>query len=156
MVDGQTMLIPYYPYYKTTLNWYQDPSLCKQVDNRDEVYDLDRLKRMYRYLDRHGDLFYIKYKRRLCGDVCLQDDGQINIVIIQPFQNKHIGRHVVQTIIKLAYEKQMDHVYADIYRFNIQSRRMFEAVGFTKVSDQCTDISDRYEFDISRTNNRID
>ena len=26
-------------------------NLCKQVDNRDSVYDLDLLKRMYKYLN---------------------------------------------------------------------------------------------------------
>lgn len=70
VVDEEIKLVRYYPNYKTTLEWYQDPDLCKQVDNREGVYDLDLLKRMYTYLNKHGDLFYIKYRNRLCGDVC--------------------------------------------------------------------------------------
>ena len=62
IVDEEIMLVRYYPNYKTTLEWYQDLALCKQVDNRDTAYDLDLLKRMYKYLNKHGDLFYIKYK----------------------------------------------------------------------------------------------
>ena len=46
------------------LEWYQDLELCKQVDNRDTAYDINLLKGMYKYLNNHGDLFYIKYKNR--------------------------------------------------------------------------------------------
>ena len=47
IVDGEIVLVRYYPNYKTALAWYQDPELCKQVDNRDSAYDLELLKRMY-------------------------------------------------------------------------------------------------------------
>lgn len=81
IIDEEIQLIKYYPNYKTALEWYQDLEVCKQVDNRDTIYDLPLLKRMYNYLNQHGDLFYIKYKNRLCGDVCLQPDGEVNIVV---------------------------------------------------------------------------
>jgi nitrogenase molybdenum-cofactor synthesis protein NifE len=42
-----------------------------------------------------GSLFYIKYRGRLCGDVCLHPDGEINIVVAKSFQNKHIGGRVI-------------------------------------------------------------
>ena len=130
IIDSQIRLVKYYPNYKTALQWYQDPQLCKQVDNRDAVYDLALLKAMYRYLNTHGDLYYIKYKNRLCGDVCLQPDGEINIVIAKPFQNRHIGRRVLGGIKELAKEKGLRQLHAEIYAFNTQSRRMFESMGF--------------------------
>jgi cytidine deaminase len=133
IVDREIVLVRYYPNYKTTLEWYQDAELCKQVDNRDSVYDLALLKDMYSYLNRHGELFYIKYKNRLCGDVCLQPDGQVNIVIAKPFQNKHIGRRVIGAIIQLAKENSIEELYAEIYPFNSQSKKMFESVGFRQV-----------------------
>lgn len=136
IVDDEIVLVRYYPNYKTTLVWYQDLDLCKQVDNRDTAYDLELLKRMYSYLNKHGDLFYIKYKNRLCGDVCLQPSGEINIVIAKPFQNKHIGRRVVNEIIQLAREKDIDELQAEIYTFNTQSQKMFQSVGFKKVEDE--------------------
>lgn len=136
IVDEEIKLIKYYPNYKTALPWYQDLEVCKQVDNRDTVYDLDLLKAMYKYLNRNGDLYYIKYKNRLCGDVCLQPDGEINIVVAKPFQNKHIGRRVIREIIQLAKEKNIQEVYAEIYSFNTQSRRMFESIGFQRVDDE--------------------
>lgn len=136
IIDKEITLVRYYPNYKTALCWYQDKQLCKQVDNRDTVYDLALLKGMYRYLNTHGDLFYIKYKNRLCGDVCLQSDGEVNIVIAKPFQNKHIGRRILGGIIALAKEKGMTQLKAEIYSFNTQSRRMFETMGFRNVSDE--------------------
>lgn len=136
VVDGEIQLVRYYPNYKTALAWYQDPELCRQVDNRDSVYDLEQLKAMYKYLNAKGDLFYIKYRNRLCGDVCLQPDGEINIVVAKSFQNKHIGRRVIAEIIRLADEKGIGELHAVIYSFNHQSRRMFESVGFRQTEEE--------------------
>lgn len=91
---------------------------------------------MYQYLNQRGDLFYTKYKNRLCGDVCLQTNGEICIVVAKEFQNRHIGRRVVREIIKLAREKEMDTLRAEIYSFNVQSQRMFESVGFKRESSE--------------------
>lgn len=136
VVDEEIKLVRYYPNYAAALEWYQDSELCKQVDNRDEVYDLALLKRMYKYLNQHGDLFYIKYRNRLCGDVCLQPDGVVSIVIAKPFQNKHIGRRVINEMIQLAREKNIQELHAEIYSFNMQSQNMFQSVGFRKVDNE--------------------
>ncbi len=136
IVDNEIKLVAYYPNYPTALEWYQDLELCKQVDNRDTAYDINLLKRMYKYLNNRGDLFYIKYKNRLCGDVCLQYNGEVNIVIAKPFQNKHIGRRVVNEIIQLAKEKDIPQLHAEIYDFNTQSQKMFRSIGFRKVDNE--------------------
>ena len=73
---------------------------------------------------------------RLCGDVCLQPSGEVNIVIAKPFQNKHIGRRVVNEIIQLAREKNMHELQAEIYIFNTQSQKMFQSVGFKKIDNE--------------------
>ena len=135
LAHGEIKLVGYYPNYKTALAWYLDPEVCKQVDNRDEVYDMKLLKSMYRYLNERGELYYIKYKNRLCGDVCLHPDGEINIVVAKGFQNKHIGRRVIGEIVRLAREKDIPELYAEIYSFNTQSQRMFESVGFRRSDD---------------------
>lgn len=141
VVDHEIVLVRYYPNYSTALAWYQDLDLCKQVDNRDSVYDLGLLKDMYRYLNEHGDLFYIKYKNRLCGDVCLQPDGEVNIVVSKPFQNKHIGRRVIGEIIQLAKEKNIPKLHAEIYSFNKQSQKMFQSIGFVKVDEESFELA---------------
>lgn len=136
VVDDEVVLVRYYPNYKTALAWYQDLDVCKQVDNIDTAYDLELLKRMYHYLNKHGDLFYVKYKNRLCGDVCLQSSGEVCIVISKPFQNKHIGRRVIGEMIRLAKEQHMQKLYAEIYPFNKQSQKMFQSIGFVKSDNE--------------------
>mgnify|MGYP002740032615 FL=1 len=136
IVDGEITLVPYDSNYKASLPRYQDADVCKQVDNRNSVYDLKLLKAIYRYLNACGSLFYIKYRGRLCGDVCLHPDGEINIVVAKSFQNKHIGRRVIGEIQKRAREQHIPKLHAEIYSFNAQSQRMFERTGFHKAGDE--------------------
>ena len=67
IIDEELKLIPYYRNDEASLPWYQDLDVCKQVDNRDEPYDLDLLHAMYDYLSSHGDCYYIEYKGTLVG-----------------------------------------------------------------------------------------
>ena len=135
-IDDELTLIPYFPNSEVTLRWYQDPGLCKQVDNTDRVYTLETLNGMYSYLSTHGDCYYIQYRGALVGDVTLQTNGEISIVVCKEYQNRRIGRRCVAEMIALAREKGFQEVIANIYSFNVQSRKMFEAVGFRKVSEE--------------------
>ena len=134
--NSSVSLIPYYPNYETALAWYQDLQLCKQVDNIDYVYSLERLKAMYHYLDTHGECYYIQYEGILVGDVTLQDSGELSIVICKEYQNRHIGRECIQKMIERAREKGMHTVKANVYSFNTQSQKMFQSLGFQKVAEE--------------------
>lgn len=136
IVDAEITLIPYYPNYETAYAWYQDYDVCKQVDNIDHLYSMDRLKAMYGFLSTHGDCFYIEYRGTLVGDITLRDNGEISIVICKEYQNKHIGRRCILEMIRLAKEKGFQQVTANIYRFNTQSQKMFLSVGFEKTDEE--------------------
>lgn len=118
-------MIPYYRNDAVSLPWHQDPDVVKQVDNRDTPYDVDLLHRMYDYLCANGDCYYIEYNGTLVGDVSMRNDGEIAIVICKAYQNRHIGRRCVQSMLQLAQEKGMRCVKANIYTFNTQSQKMF-------------------------------
>ena len=135
-VDDDIWLEPYYPNEDIALAWYQDKEVCRQVDNIDDVYSLDRLRAMYDFLSTHGECFYIQYKGNLIGDISLQDTSEIAIVVCKEYQNQHIGRKCVLDIIKLAKEKGMSRIKANIYSFNKQSQRMFQSIGFQPVEDE--------------------
>lgn len=145
-VEGNIRLVPYYPAYDTALAWYQDAQLCKQVDNRDFVYDLPLLKRMYHYLDTHGGLFYIEYRGVLCGDVSLRTTGELAIVICKEYQNKHIGRKVIEKMLELARERGLAECFVHIYSFNTQSQKMFESIGFVLQDEE------RYIYKLQKEN----
>ena len=136
IVDWEIVLIPYYPNPDAALAWYQDPALCRQVDNIDHVYTPELLDRMYTYLSTHGDCYYIQYRGELVGDVTLRDNAELSIVVCRAYQNLHIGRRCIADMLALAREKGLKEVKANIYSFNTQSQKMFESVGFQKVSDE--------------------
>ena len=135
-VDNDICLVPYYPNEDIALAWYQDKEVCRQVDNIDDVYSLDRLRAMYHFLSTHGECFYIQYKGKLVGDISLRDSSEIAIVVCKEYQNQHIGRKCVLDMIKLAKEKGMREIKANIYSFNKQSQRMFQSIGFQPSEDE--------------------
>ncbi len=47
IVDEQIRLVPYYRNDAVSLRGYQDANVRKQVDNRDTLYNLALLHRMY-------------------------------------------------------------------------------------------------------------
>lgn len=136
IVDSDIRLIPYYRNDAVSLPWYQDPQVCKQVDDRDTPYDLELLHAMYDYLSSHGGCWYIEYRGVLVGDVSLRDSGELAIVVCRAYQNRHIGRCCVLDMLALAREKGMEQVTANIYSFNRQSQRMILAVGFEKTDEE--------------------
>lgn len=103
------------------------------MDDRDAPYDLELLHRMYDYLSTHGDCYYVEYQGTLVGDVSLSSQGEIAIVVCKEFQNRHIGRRCVLELLRLAREKGLARVRANIYAFNGQSQQMFRSIGFRKI-----------------------
>ncbi len=150
-VNERIRLKKYYDNFTKTLTWYQDRKLCKQVDNIDFVYDLDRLKKMYRYLNKNGECYYIQYKVKnrflLVGDAAILYDKDVAIVIDPKYQNLHIGRLVLQKLIERAKALDFDCLCATIYSFNKQSITAFKAAGFRKIA------AEKYRFDIKTAEN---
>ncbi len=72
----------------------------------------------------------------MVGDVSLRDNGEVAIVVCKEYQNRHIGRRCIEEMIKLAKEKDMKTIKANIYSFNSQSKKMFETVGFKETEDE--------------------
>ncbi|MDY4821684.1 MAG: GNAT family N-acetyltransferase, partial [Lachnospiraceae bacterium] len=136
IIDKEIKLFPYYRNDEVSLPWYQNLDVCKQVDNRDDPYDLELLHCMYDYLSSNGDCYYIEYEGKLVGDVSLRDNGEIAIVVCKEYQNRHIGRRCVLDMLKLAKEKGMSKVKANIYSFNKQSQTMFQSIGFVKTEEE--------------------
>ncbi|WP_010632701.1 GNAT family N-acetyltransferase [Sporolactobacillus vineae] len=130
------------------LDWYQDPQTLRLVDgpNR-KPYDPTLLLRMYRFLDHHGELYYIEAIRAgvflPIGDVTLEPDD-LPIVIGNPnFRGKGIGTQVVQVLIRRAKEQGMTELYVrDIYDYNTGSRKLFQNCGFK--SDKKTKLGHSY------------
>ena len=136
IIENNLKLISYFPNQEITLKWYQDLDVCKQVDNIDIPYTLERLDAMYNYLSSNGDCYYIEFNNTLVGDVSIFNDNEIAIVISKEFQNQHIGRKCINQMILLAKAKGIKELKATIFSFNTQSKKMFEAAGFKQVGKE--------------------
>lgn len=66
----------------------------------------------------------------------MRDNEKIAIVVCKEYQNRHIGRRCVLDMLKLAKEKGMNKVKANIYSFNKQSQTMFQSIGFVKTEEE--------------------
>ena len=135
-VDSEITFVPYYPNEEITFRWYQDKDVCKQVDNRDDIYTIETLRAMYSYLNTHGECYYIQYKGVLVGDITLRDNTEISIVVCKEYQNRHIGRRCIKAMVDIAREKGLGKVKANIYSFNVQSQKGFMSVGFQKTDNE--------------------
>ena len=64
-IDETLRLTRYNGTYDFALKWYQDIETVKLVDGKNaSAYDLNRLKGMYEYLDKKGELYFIEIKEK--------------------------------------------------------------------------------------------
>lgn len=133
--------------YNFTFDWYQDENTVRLVDGLDaKKYDLDKLRKMYRYLDNIGELYFIEIlennKFIPIGDVtfCQQD---IPIVIgDEKYRGKGIGKKVLEAIIRRGKELGYKELNVrEIYTYNVASQKLFESVGFNKSGDTANGFS---------------
>lgn len=134
--------------YGFALPWYQDVETTRLVDGAPDRYTTERLKRMYEYLDAHGELYFIEIREEgrwtPIGDVTFWPDD-LPIVIGDPAcRGRGIGRKVILALIGRARALGWKRLkVGEIYDFNEGSRRCFEACGFRPVEK--TALGHRYE-----------
>ena len=124
--------------YSFALPWYQDEETTRLVDGEPDRYSPERLKRMYEYLDAHGELYIIEATEnghwKPIGDVTFWRED-MPIVIGEPqYRGQGIGKKVVTTLIRRAVALGYCRLeIGEIFDFNEGSRRCFEACGFRPV-----------------------
>lgn len=134
--------------YDFALAWYQNEETTRLVDGAPDRYSPDRLKRMYEYLDAHGELYFIEMLEEgqwiPIGDVTFRPDD-LPIVIGDPAcRGRGIGRKVIMALIRRARELGWKRLkVGEIYDFNEGSRRCFASCGFRPVEK--TALGHRYE-----------
>lgn len=118
------------------LPWYQDEELVRLVDGADAaVYTIERLLGMYRYLDQHGELYWIEELRDgvfvPVGDVTLEREDMPIVIGPGDCRGRGIGRAVVRALLRRAGELGWDHAAVrEIYSYNTASQRLFLSCGF--------------------------
>lgn len=118
------------------LAWYQDGATVYLVDGVKTPYTREKLERMYTYLDRHGELYFIEILEngayRPIGDVTFWQEDMPIVIGDGAYRGKGIGKKVVAALIErgraLGY---LTLRVGEIYAYNTASRKCFESLGFT-------------------------
>lgn len=136
------------------LDWYQDKETLTLVDGIPHSYDVNRLTQMYAYLEAHGELYWIELRRKdgfvPIGDVTFWQQDMPIVIGDAACRGQGIGTRVVRGLIQRGGELGYAALeVAEIYDFNIGSRRLFEGLGFQAVEK--TEQGSRYRLVLERS-----
>lgn len=154
LIDDTLRLRRFDGEYAFALGWYQDAEMVRLVDGKAGLYDMEKLGRMYRYLDAHGELYFIEIFRDgsfvPVGDVTFWQEDCPIVIGEAGLRGKGIGRRVVAALIARGRQLGYDCLYVDeIYDFNAASQRLFESLGFEKYEK--TEKGSRYRLRLEKT-----
>lgn len=151
VVSPTLRLHRYYGVFDFALPWYRDPVVLKMSEGAEaKPYTLENLKRMYTYLDAHGELYWIEELRNgefvPIGDVTMWQDD-LPIALGSPdVRGRGIGKAVLQSLIRRARELGWSHLKVqNIFSYNIASQRLFLSCGFQEAGKTETGASYRLE-----------
>lgn len=138
--------------YDFAFAWYQDPETVLLVDGKPNPYSYETLTKMYHYLNRKGELYFIEAREegkwKPIGDVTFWQEDMPIVIGEKEYRGKGIGRKVVAALAERGRAMGYEKLYvAEIYDFNVGSRRCFESVGFT--SYERTEKGARYVLDFT-------
>lgn len=142
-VDDGLRLRKYDGMHAFALPWYQDVDTVYLVDGVREPYDLDKLEKMYRYLDSRGELYFIEVFENGAfipvGDVTIWQEDMPIVIGSKAYRGKGIGKRVIARLIQRGKALGYPALYVnEIYRHNTASQKTFESLGF-KVCAQTPD-----------------
>ncbi|HFI0393829.1 TPA: GNAT family N-acetyltransferase [Streptococcus suis] len=137
-VDDQLRLRRYDGQHDFAFDWHQDLELVWLIDGDKEVYSVDLLNRMYDYLSKNGECYFIEILEDgqflPIGDVTLFRDDFAIAIGDKRYWKKGIGTKVLQRMVERAKELDfMEILVEEIYDWNMGSRKLFEKCGFEAV-----------------------
>lgn len=135
--------------YIIALPWYQDPVVyhnSEGITDESEVPDEDYVRRMYDWLNKNGELYFIEIKENdfyiPIGDVTLKPENPPIAIGVTKYRGVGIGRRVMSALIDRAREINIPKFSkVQVFDYNITSQKMFEALGFI-----CTGCEGRDKF----------
>ena len=156
LIDNTLRLRKYDGKYDFAFEWYQDEETVYMVDGVRNAYDADRLTRMYEYLNKAGELYFIEAlengRFKPIGDVTFWQDDMPVVIGDCRYCGKGIGRKVIAALVQRGRALGFDHLRVDeIYDWNAPSRRCFEGLGFRAYEK--TEKGARYELTLAEGEN---
>jgi len=151
-VDGEIRLRRFDGVFDFALEWYQDPELVWMVDGVREPYTPEKLARMYAYLEKAGELYFIEALEDgrfvPIGDVTLWQEDMPIVIGNPEYRGRGVGRRVVRALVERGRELGFSTLHVDqIYHYNIPSQTCFERAGFRQSGRTEKGVS--YELDLT-------
>ena len=139
-INKYLWLRKYDGYLDFALIWHQDLELVWLIDGDEEVYSVDLLNRMYGYLSKSGECYFIEIledgKCQPIGDVTLFKDDFAIAIGDRRYWKKGIGTKVLHRMIERAREVGLEEILVkEIYDWNTGSLKLFEKCGFEAVEN---------------------
>ena len=137
-IDGTLRLRKFDYKYDFALQWYQDEELVRLVDGtHSEIYTLEKLKKMYEYLNSKGELYFIEIRENEdfipIGDVTIWEDDMPIVIGNKKYQGRGIGKKVIAALIERGREIGFCKINVrEIYSYNIASQKLFKSMGFAE------------------------
>lgn len=124
------------------LKWYADPVVLNGTiaPGRTEPCSRDMIIAMYEDLSYDSDFFIIEALKGVIwvpiGDVTLAKDCMPIVIGNSEYRGQGLSKKVMQRLLELAREKGFSEVNVkEIYRSNTASIKLFEGLGFKKVTE---------------------
>lgn len=129
--------------YACFLPGYRDPYVYQNSEGifeESRIPDLNYVKGMCTYLAGVGELYYIEARENgvfvPVGDVTVKPENPPIAIWLASYRGKGIGKQVLQAVIDrlraLGYPKITD---STVYRWNVASQRLHEALGFYRSAE---------------------
>ncbi|MER0122194.1 GNAT family N-acetyltransferase [Streptococcus sp. ZJ100] len=117
------------------LMWYQDQEMVYLVDGVRESYSLEKLHRMYAYLDQVGELYTIEVQEekgwKAIGDVTFSQYDLPIVIGDSAYRGQGFGKKIVQALVVEAKKRGYSELHVrEIYKGNYASQKCFTACGF--------------------------
>lgn len=150
LIDGALRLRKFDGSFDFAFDWYQDENTVWLVDGVRRPYSRETLENMYRYLDDHGELYFIEVLEegwKPIGDVCFWKEDMPIVIGDPAYRGRGIGGQVIEALINRGRELGYDRLMVnEIYEYNHASRKCFENAGF-RVLEQ-TEKGNRFYMDL--------
>lgn len=124
--------------WEKALKWYQNKKVMYLSEGvNDKVYTMNEINRMYTYLDKIGELYFIEVFKdntwKAIGDVTLSDKNMPIAIGDENYWGKGIGNKVIKTLLQRAKDIGMKKIEIQtIYHYNERSKNLFTSLGFKK------------------------
>ncbi len=152
-IDVGLRLRKYDGIYEFALPWYQDLDTVYLVDGIREPYDMEKLERMYNYLNVHGELYFIEIiegdRFIPIGDVTFWQSDMPIVIGNAQYRGMGIGKRVVAKLIERGRTLGYSSLYVnEIYSYNLSSQKIFKSLGFMEY-EQTSD-GFRYQLNLAK------